>query len=83
MSLLQATAKKDVKFYSKINMPNVRSGALELDYRIISCKSGMICAEGHSSHCFTDTNLKPVRTKHKYPDVYRVFADYNGYEITD
>ncbi len=56
---------------------------LELDYRIISRESGLLCAEGHSSHCFTDTNLKPIRTKHKYPDVYRVFNDYNGYAVMD
>lgn len=57
--------------------------SLELDYRIINCLTGNICAEAHSAHCFTDSELKPLRTKLKYPEIYKVFADYNGYEITD
>ena len=56
---------------------------LELDYRIVSRETGALCAEGHSSHCFTDESMKPLRTKAKYPDIYRVFAEYNGYEVCD
>lgn len=56
---------------------------LELDYRIVSCESNLLCAEGHSSHCFTDTDLKPVRTKLKYPEIYSLFSEYNGYEVID
>ena len=52
---------------------------LELDYRIVSRLNGDICAEGSSSHCFTDLNMKPLRTKNKYPDIYQIFADYIGY----
>lgn len=56
---------------------------LELDYRIVSCESGKLCVEGSSSHCFTDNDLKPVRTKRNFPDIYRLFADHNGADITD
>lgn len=67
--------------YPKITKFN--GTTLELDYRIISCESSRLCVEGSSSHCFTDADLKPIRTKLKYPDIYRVFDDYNGYEVTD
>ena len=67
--------------YAKIVKFN--GATLNMEYRIVSRKSGELCAEGTSSHCFTDMNMKPVRTKHSYPDVYQLFADYLGYEITD
>lgn len=67
--------------YPKITRFN--GTTLELDYRIVSCQTGQLCVEGHSSHCFTDTGMKPLRTKLKYPHIYQLFADYNGYEVTD
>lgn len=54
---------------------------LFLTYRIVSRLTGELCAEGSSSHCFTDYNLKPIRTKLKFPEIYKVFADYLDYEI--
>ena len=56
---------------------------LELEYRIISRLDGSLCAEGSSSHCFTDLNMKPIRTKTNFPDIYRLFSDYTGYDITE
>lgn len=56
---------------------------LELEYRIISRLDGSLCAEGSSSHCFTDLNMKPIRTKTNFPDIYRLFSDYIGYDITE
>lgn len=67
--------------YSKIEKFNGVS--LEISYRIISRDSGKLCAEGKSSHCFTDMNMKPIRTKANYPEIYRVFRDYTGYEVQD
>ncbi len=67
--------------YAKIVKFN--GATLHMEYRIISRKSGELCAEGTSSHCFTDMDMKPVRTKHSYPEVYQIFADYLGYEITE
>lgn len=56
---------------------------LELEYRIISRLDGSLCAEGSSSHCFTDLNMKPIRIKTNFPDIYRLFSDYIGYVITE
>lgn len=56
---------------------------LEISYKIISRRSGLLCVEGHSSHCFTDTDMKPLRTKLKYPEIYKLFSDYCGKEIID
>lgn len=56
---------------------------LEVEYRIVSRRTGKLCAEGETSHCFTDERLKPLRTKANYPDIYKVFSDYTGYMIDD
>ena len=45
---------------------------MELEYRVVN-----------STHCFTDTSLKPIRTRTQYPEIYRIFNEYNGYDITD
>lgn len=54
-----------------------------IDYKIISRKTGELCAEGHSSHCFTDSNMKPVRIKLKYPEIFKVFSENVNCEISD
>lgn len=56
---------------------------MSLSYKIISRRTGKLCAEGTTSHCFTDNNLRPIRTKLKYPEIYKVFSDYLGYEVTN
>ena len=67
--------------YAKITKFNGVS--LELTYRIVSRENGEVCVEGNSTHCFTDENMKPVRTKNRYPEIYSLFAGYVGYEVTD
>ncbi|WP_297957415.1 thioesterase family protein [uncultured Ruminococcus sp.] len=67
--------------YPKITKFN--GTTLHLSYRIVSRKTGELCAEGSSSHCFTDLDMKPLRTKNKYPDIYKIFADYLNYEIEE
>ncbi len=73
----------DEKFAVYPTITKFNGVRLELSYRIISRETGELCSEGHSSHCFTDNNLKPIRVKLKYPEIYRVFHDYENYEITD
>ena len=54
---------------------------LTVTYRIISKADGTLMATGETKHCFTDTNLKPVRTKKDYPEIYKVFSDYTGVDL--
>ncbi len=48
---------------------------LKVAYVVRNKETGEICAKGKSSHCFTDTDLKPLRIKSGYPAIYAVFAD--------
>ncbi|MCM1507154.1 MAG: acyl-CoA thioesterase [Ruminococcus flavefaciens] len=56
---------------------------LNIDYKIFSRKTGELCITGNSSQGFTDRNLKPIRTKLKYPEIYNAIATYLNYKITD
>lgn len=56
---------------------------LDMKYRIISRRTGEVCILGKSSQGFTDKNLKPIRTKLKYPEIYEAIFRYVGYKITD
>ena len=44
--------------------------AFELDYEIFNVTTGQISCVAHTSHCFTSADLKPVRLKRSYPDIY-------------
>lgn len=48
---------------------------LFVSYEVRNAVTGELCAVGSSSHCFTDTELRPLRIKQKHPDIYHIFAD--------
>lgn len=39
-------------------------------------KDGVLHAVGRSSHCFTDKEMKPVRLKKCYPDIYELYSKF-------
>ena len=73
----------DEKFAVYPKIVKFNGTVLEIEYRIISRANGDLCAEGSSSHCFTDNDLKPLRTKNRYPDIYKLFADHLGQESVE
>ncbi|MDE6677469.1 MAG: acyl-CoA thioesterase [Ruminococcus sp.] len=54
---------------------------LSIKYSIISQEKG-VCVTGKSVQCFTDTNMKPVRIRKKFPEIYDTISEYVGYRIT-
>ncbi|MDE6500898.1 MAG: acyl-CoA thioesterase [Ruminococcus sp.] len=54
---------------------------LSIEYSIISQEKG-VCVTGKSVQCFTDTNMKPVRIRKKFPEIYDTISEYVGYRIT-
>ena len=46
---------------------------LELRYDIYCVETGKLCAVATSSHCFTDTKIKPMRIADKYPEIHAFF----------
>ena len=42
-------------------------------YTITDKKSGELVFKGETKHCFTDTNLRPVRLQKHLPEIYEKF----------
>ena len=84
---VEAVYKRPLRFdetfavYLKIDKFN--GTTLHVSYRLVSRDTGEVCVEGRSSHCFTDTDLRVLRTKNKYPEVYDVFAKYSGLDFVE
>ena len=47
-----------------------------ITYRVVGKLTGELKATGETRHFFTDMQLKPVRTKKSYPEIFRTFDDY-------
>lgn len=43
---------------------------MEVSYEIYRTDTGEMCTTGKTGHCFLDRELKPVRMKRKYPDIF-------------
>ena len=41
-----------------------------LEYEIVDLTTGQISCLAKSSHCFTDTELRPIRLKKRFPELY-------------
>lgn len=79
---VEAVYKRPLRFEEPfavyLSIDKFNGTTLYVSYKVISRRTGQLCAEGHSSHCFTDNELKVIRTKNRYPDIYNVFAEYCG-----
>lgn len=49
---------------------------MTVTYRVLNKADGALLATGETRHCFTDLNLRPVRTKKEYPEIYKLFYDF-------
>lgn len=47
---------------------------LTMGYTITDKNTGNLVLEGETNHCFTDTNLRPVRLQKQTPEFYDKFA---------
>lgn len=48
---------------------------LTMGYTITDKKSGNLVLTAETKHCFTDTNLKPVRLEKRIPEFYQKFLN--------
>ncbi len=70
----------DEPFAVYMKMDKFNGATIHITYKVVSRRSGEVCAEGSSTHCFTDMNMKPLRTKHSHPELYATIAQYLNYE---
>ena len=43
---------------------------MEISYEIRKENGAVLCTTGHSGHCFLDKEMRPVRMKRYYPEIY-------------
>lgn len=43
---------------------------MELSYEIYQMVTGKLCTTGETGHCFLNPELKPIRMKRQFPDLY-------------
>jgi len=56
---------------------------VEIQYKVVNKTTGEICNTGNSVQCYTDENMKPIRLKHKFPEVYELFEHYKNYDTSE
>ena len=50
---------------------------LNISYKITHKETGALHAKGETSHCFTDKNMKLLRLKKEYPDIYEGLLNWS------
>lgn len=43
---------------------------MEVSYEIYQKETGQLCTSGKTGHCFLDRELKPIRMKREFPDLF-------------
>lgn len=44
---------------------------MEVSYQIFCEETGELCTTGKSGHCFLDRDMKPIRMKREFPEIYQ------------
>lgn len=56
---------------------------MTVSYQVINKADGTLLATGETRHCFTDINLRLVRTKRDFPEIYKIFSDYTNVDLRE
>ncbi|MBR4224539.1 MAG: acyl-CoA thioesterase [Oscillospiraceae bacterium] len=60
-------------FIVKAYIPEFGKMRFDVIYEIYG-EDGTLHAKGRTSHCFVDTDLRPVRIKKTHPDIYDIYS---------
>lgn len=44
-----------------------------MEYEVFDDDTDTLCTTGSTSHCFVNTNFKPIRVKKDFPEIFNVF----------
>lgn len=48
---------------------------MEFSYELYQRETGTLCTTGRSGHCFLDDQMKPIRLKRQFPEIYQIMLD--------
>lgn len=49
---------------------------MAIEYIVTDKESGELRAKGKTTHCFTDSEMKPLRIKKSFPELYELYTEY-------
>lgn len=54
---------------------SLKGASIFMGYEIVKKGTGEVCVTGTTGHVLTDPELKPLRLKRQFPDLYKVVAE--------
>ncbi|MGI6721836.1 MAG: acyl-CoA thioesterase [Anaerovoracaceae bacterium] len=71
-------ARYDDLLTIKTRLKKLKAATAIMGYEIVNAETGETCVTGFSVHPVTDTNLKPVRLRRDYPELYALLKSEEG-----
>lgn len=69
-----ARYKKVIEFYDllqiEVKLVKFNGVRMDFEYEITFAESGVLAANGHTSHCFVNNERKPISVKHMHSEIY-------------
>lgn len=57
--------------YIEVKLAKFNGSRMLYEYVIRFCENDEIAATGHTTHCFVNSEFKPISIKHTFPDYYK------------
>lgn len=54
---------------------------MTVSYRVIRKEDNLLMAVGETKHCFSNKEMRPIRTKKDYPEIFEVFNSVIGVDF--
>ena len=67
--------KFDEEFEVKVKAVDFTGVRMKFEYEIYRTSDNTLCTTGHTSHCFVNTDYKPISIKKSHPDIYTKILD--------
>lgn len=74
-----AKYKKPIGFYDEVyieaKLVAFNGSRMEYDYTMRFCKNDELAATGHTTHCFVNSDFKPMSLRRTFPEYYQKLKD--------
>jgi len=74
-------AKFDDVILIDVKIAEYNGVRMKMAYTITNKKTGNLVLIGETSHCFTDSNLKPISLKKVNPEMHAIFENFTDKNI--
>lgn len=68
-------ARYDDRLIIKTGIQKLKGATVVMEYTIVNADTGEVCVTGTTTHPITDPNLKPLRVKRDYPELYNMIKE--------